>query len=105
MTDLELTENAAKALNLVVRVDRQGFLRIQTTSDLYRLWNPLNDNNDVMMIILALKVELFFGGGFVTVRGTTKEFEPEFYRVGCDEGALVRRVIVRYAAEMFTKYN
>jgi hypothetical protein len=107
MEDRQLTELAAKAINLPVRWDdlHERFLEsriVQANGGIFeRDWIPLDDDGDALRLAIALNLPIIphtHGAGWVDV-GYIKEL------CGADPLAATRRAIVRAAARIGEQHD
>jgi hypothetical protein len=107
MSDKELLEFAAKAVDIVIvrsRLDdpmNKDFLVENSRRNEFQAagpWNPLTDDGDALRLAVDLKLFVHLDGDLVEVIGDKSVFERAGYK-GCRLSA-ARRAIVRAAAEI-----
>lgn len=96
MTDRELLELAAKAAGIKGRY-ADGVIWYRNPFGDEVGFNPANDDGDAFRLLVKLKLEPYFAGDNVDMRGFITVF-AELY--GADPYAATRRAIVRAAAEI-----
>lgn len=99
-TDRELLELAAKAAELPVEWDGDGFViatKFRGCLTNYDPWNPLIDDGDALRLAVTLKITPHIDGN-LTDAESTEGFATEAHLD--DPYAATRRAIVRAAAEI-----
>ena len=105
MSDQELLEYAAKALQLHIKghlkCDAGNLLYLWVGQELTKdksLFNPLTDDDDALRLAVKLLFEIYMGRGSVEVRHSSGIKVLESFNL--DPSAATRRAIVRAAAEL-----
>ena len=107
MSDRELLELAAKAAGLRI-VDRSHPVTLYVDSDGCKggvRWNPLTDDGDALRLAVRLGMRLSTNlhHRFVTVNDEQEFYDESKFGGVCDPDGVMRRAIVRAAAEIGSK--
>ena len=102
MSDRELLELAAKAAGYTFE---NGVLKNLVTDFEYDGWNPLTDDGDALRLAVRLGMRLSTNlhHRFVTVNDEQEFYDESKFGGVCDPDGVMRRAIVRAAAEIGSK--
>lgn len=113
MTDKELLELAAKAHGGLESISNFGWMRAGSDVRSAKLWRPLTDDGDALRLLTKIGMQMRFvqidpvevGNGRTVIElqwvpGGIKNRISKVVEAGEDPDALLRRAIVRAAAEI-----